>query len=1261
MPSFKTTLSRLKVSEAFEWVGHATAAIEAFVFVSGIAGALGYSSVFGGLMQEIAIVIYNWKPIFILVLLASIVYAGWMLWRQLKHSKEERSRWFSFSLFYLIGGTILFLGVAFIIKPTAMSLSILVSEAMPSHSLQVPDSSTASSTTVNPTGELSRSNSLSRIGVETRELLSRALKTQSQVLHVFPASKLSVRETPGNAAKRLNVDFALETVIISKEKQTFLLRSRVWDSRQNDFLRFSKGKEVIEISSPDLEEAVKQTAHEIFELLKLNPFGQKDKSLRQATPYELYYKGRGYYQWLSLKGFEEAIRSFRQGIKLDPTYPLPYAGIAQAYWLQGIWYGWQGKTIIQGEKNQLAFKAAKKAVELGPDLPECHLALAYALWYQGARTAAHKELDITDSLLNNVIQPDPLVQSEWYILRGFLSDSLQAQERLFSKAIEKDSSSVLAYEELSHVYTKTNRFSRAQKILLTALEKVPGSALLYGVLASIYRRLNQPEKALDMANKAIEIMPQFADAHYEKGFAYAELGLISRGIRECKNAIRINPESAYVLNYFIYDDQTLENLSVDSLYYTRLIQNHPGFAFGYLQHGNYLYLKGVFESRAGNSEKAEQLFRESIRYYQKVRQLDPWSGISALNMAWAYSAIHDNRSIELSRIATEQLPNWSVAHSAYGWLLTNKALEDTLDVATRSKYLAIAEPELEKARKLNPYTSSIPSTLGNIYFLQAKYDKAIRAYKDALSLWAEYEKVEKKLKEVKFLRLYNRGQKSFQEALAWVESDSLYFFDYVMGSLSYNISKRKPPNAKSAMLYARLLLYRGNRDKKDYRRAETLFNLLAERNPESDIHSQALAFKYLAIAYRFVSDSLYDSTYAYFKRAITADSTFPEIHYLIGKFYWNHNQIEAGIPYLEKAVQLDSTHYRSHRLLGKSFHKTKDYQNAIAHYRAFLSHDSTDSWVCNDMGNCYYALGNYSAAIKCYKNSLRSDPSDNIVWSNLGDGYSKRNDYQNAFSAYQKAHLLKPQDANYLYQMARMQHKLNDDKTALSYIEQALTLNPGESKYWNYKGIIYEGLQNYQMASEAYQKACSLNPEDYILWFNHGFLFYNLKRYEKALKYFQKSLRLNDKYYVGWYYYGVALDKLNKEDKALRAYTKALSLKQDNPVLWYNRGLIYYQEKKYRKALRDFEQACRLTPDDIDFQLYLGFARYFTSDYKGAVIAFRKVTKLSPDNVSSWMGLAWSYYLLNQPQKARNAASRALELDPENEQIKHLMTRLDEE
>ena len=142
----------------------------------------------------------------------------------------------------------------------------------------------------------------------------------------------------------------------------------------------------------DIFEVQEQIAKEVVDNLKVELSGDDRRRLQKrqsenAVAYELYLKGRYFWNKRTTDNVTKAIDYIRQAIDADPSYALAYAGLADCYNLLGSYGAMPPTKAVPRAKA-----AAKKALEIDPDLAEAHASLGYAaLTYDWDWSTAEQE------------------------------------------------------------------------------------------------------------------------------------------------------------------------------------------------------------------------------------------------------------------------------------------------------------------------------------------------------------------------------------------------------------------------------------------------------------------------------------------------------------------------------------------------------------------------------------------------------------------------------------------------------------------------------------------------------------------------------------------------------------------------------------------------------------------------------------------------------------------------------------------------------
>src|SRR5438874_3784686 len=187
--------------------------------------------------------------------------------------------------------------------------------------------------------------------------------SSSSVFH-FKDQQIDPREV----GKQLNVGAVLEGTV-RKDQDSIRVAVRLVSADNGQVLWVSDTND--------------KTLHDIFGLqdeiarnvvarlsIKLNQEGAQRLARRyteNVEAYQLYLRGRYHWDKFTVPDIKRSIDYFQQAINLDPKYPLPYAGLADAYcMLNGLGAASPDEVIPKAKE------AVAHALELDDALPEAH-------------------------------------------------------------------------------------------------------------------------------------------------------------------------------------------------------------------------------------------------------------------------------------------------------------------------------------------------------------------------------------------------------------------------------------------------------------------------------------------------------------------------------------------------------------------------------------------------------------------------------------------------------------------------------------------------------------------------------------------------------------------------------------------------------------------------------------------------------------------------------------------------------------------------
>jgi tetratricopeptide (TPR) repeat protein len=303
--------------------------------------------------------------------------------------------------------------------------------------------------------------------------------------------------------------------------------------------------------------------------------------------------GRYYWNKRTPENIHKAIDFFRKAIDADPAYARAYAGLADCYNQLGtVLIGGQAPT----ESRPVAVAAAKKALEINPELPEAHAALAYARLYDW----------------------------EW-----------AEAEQGFKRAIWLNPSYASAHLWYAHYLAMRKRHEEALREVRLAQQLDPLSPIIQTQVGWMLQHAERYDEAIQQLRKVLEKDPDYLWALWRIGSSYASKSMFQEGIDALEKAAAISQRSPSILGtlaetYGLAGRRTEARKLLYELEALARRQYVPAIAFAHAYIG------------LGDSE---QVLAWLVRAYQSREQGIAWLAIWKDNGAYR----HDPRFRELMR------------------------------------------------------------------------------------------------------------------------------------------------------------------------------------------------------------------------------------------------------------------------------------------------------------------------------------------------------------------------------------------------------------------------------------------------------------------------------------------------------------------------------------------------------------------------------------------------------------------------------------
>ncbi|HEY9286020.1 MAG TPA: winged helix-turn-helix domain-containing protein [Pyrinomonadaceae bacterium] len=224
--------------------------------------------------------------------------------------------------------------------------------------------------------------------------------------------------------------------------------------------------------------------------------------------YNLYLKGRYFWNKYAAKWVKKGIEYFQQAIEIDHSYALAYSGLADCY-----------------------FRLS--AVHLPPQvaLPE-------------ASAAAHKAVEMDDSLAE--------AHASLAMIKFWYDYDWPAAEREFRRALELNPGASLAHQRYGEYLMFMERFDEALAELRLAESLDPLSLWIGVSLSTNLYLMGRDEQAVGQLRKVLEMEPHYYPARFCLGMIRLRQGRLAEAVAEFEKARQAEEDSSFALGFIGY-------------------------------------------------------------------------------------------------------------------------------------------------------------------------------------------------------------------------------------------------------------------------------------------------------------------------------------------------------------------------------------------------------------------------------------------------------------------------------------------------------------------------------------------------------------------------------------------------------------------------------------------------------------------------------------------------------------------------------------
>ncbi|MBP1737710.1 MAG: hypothetical protein H6Q48_3 [Deltaproteobacteria bacterium] len=593
---------------------------------------------------------------------------------------------------------------------------------------------------------------------------------------------------------------------------------------------------------------------------------------------------------------------------------------------------------------------------------------------------------------------------------------------------------------------------------------------------------------------------------------------------------------------------------------------------------------------------------------------------------------------------------------------------------------------LEKAASLNPNHFNTQLSLGRLFLLKGKLDKAEEHYQKAIALIPS-----SSVPYVELSRIYAvKGE--------WEKAEAVL---------------KRMIQASGSTYQALHVLASFYESTRKFAQAEQTYVKAVEVAPQRDVAP-------------LIQLAAYYGRMKSYERALQAMQKVAEIRkddldvlVSIGQLHFYFNKVQEAEATVDKVLEKKKDHSDANLLKGRIFFARKDFGNALQRFDVVVRESPSNGLAYYFRGLCHIEKGDPKMGqqdlLKAlefnpglldarlllagfYLKDRRADlarqqidaaakmsPQDPLVLMHAGSLKVLEGDLKGAEEVYSRIIQAEEDYAPAYTQLGLIYNLTNRRPEALKFFNKALALSPHQTdtlslivgiyvrdkkydealkacedfkkKVTNpraslahieyLEGKIFLAKKDYKTAENRFKKAVEKEPGELAAYVALAEIYAEEKRFDEAIQEYERVIGKNPKYIAGYMALGTIYDQKGEDQKAEFYYRKALDINKNfGPAANNLAGNLAERGRDIDEALTFAQIAKEQLPDSSEVMDTLGYIYYLKGSFLNAVTEFRDSLARDPGNpmINFRMGLA--QYKNNDKATAKDYFEKALELDP---------------
>lgn len=337
-------------------------------------------------------------------------------------------------------------------------------------------------------------------------------------LKVSPTSSVFRYKGKGADAQKIGGELGVSAVMTGRMVQrgeNLTISVELVDARNNTLI----WGEQYERKLSELLATQREIAAEITNKLKLKLSGEGEQKLAKKytnnnEAYQLYLKGRFYWNKRDEENLRKATEQFKAAADLDPDFALAFVGLADSYVLLPYYSNTPSNEILPQAKAY-----AERALEIDDSLGEAHTSLGYVSRLLWNWTEAEKQL-------KRGVELNPNYATAHKFYGNLINDLGRMDEALaaYKRAQELEPLSLIISANLAEVYLQKGDLNAAGEQCRRTIDLDPNWYYVRLLVALVYLKQGRGIEALAEAEKSVALSKRQSVPLGVLGYVYAQSG-----------------------------------------------------------------------------------------------------------------------------------------------------------------------------------------------------------------------------------------------------------------------------------------------------------------------------------------------------------------------------------------------------------------------------------------------------------------------------------------------------------------------------------------------------------------------------------------------------------------------------------------------------------------------------------------------------------------------------------------------------------------